>query len=76
MKPFSAPLLEDSLKGPALLGVAIAGCSAGFLLFGYDQGIASKFMKTANGYMSTFPLTEPLQMPSRNPRISPGSSHL
>lgn len=35
--------MEDSLKGPPLLAVSIMGCSAGFLLFGYDQGIASEF---------------------------------
>lgn len=48
MKPITSPFMEGTLKGPPLLAVAIMGCSAGFLLFGYDQGIASKSQGTVS----------------------------
>jgi len=54
MKPFSAPLLENSLKGTPLMATTLLGCSAGFLLFGYDQGIANALTQSPD-FQTRFP---------------------
>ncbi|KAK4703538.1 hypothetical protein P7C70_g2677, partial [Phenoliferia sp. Uapishka_3] len=53
MKPFSKPF-GQSLTGVPLFFVTILGCAAGFLLFGYDQGIANALTQSPD-FQKTFP---------------------
>lgn len=56
MKPFSAPFdVFYKRMGPrALLNTIMAACGAGFLLFGYDQGVMSGLL-TSPPFEQQFP---------------------
>ncbi|KAH8930275.1 general substrate transporter [Atractiella rhizophila] len=57
MKPFSKPFGEDRLHGKPLVAVSLVGTCAGFLLFGYDQGIANA-LTGSRDFFDRFPILE------------------
>lgn len=51
MKPFTAPLGERVLRGNLLQAIIVVACSAGFYLFGYDQGIANALLSNPDFFL-------------------------